>query len=211
MPKTVLYARVSTLEQNLEHQKKQAEAAGFKIDKVISDSGVSGISTKLADRPQGKRLFDLLGKGDTLVVRWVDRLGRDYRDVSDSIRHFMRDGVVIKTVTNGMVFDGGTKDPIQQAVRDALIAFMEATAEAQAITTKEAQRAGIEAAKSDPRSYRGRKPSFTRETYQTVVEMLEQGAGASAISSVTKLSRQAILRIRDDRPAAERAMAVWGF
>ena len=69
MPKTVLYARVSTIEQNLEHQKKQAEAAGFKIDKVISDSGVSGISTKLADRPQGKRLFDLLGRGDTLVVQ----------------------------------------------------------------------------------------------------------------------------------------------
>ncbi|MEW9808814.1 recombinase family protein, partial [Mesorhizobium sp. ZMM04-5] len=140
MPKTVLYARVSTAEQNLDHQKKQAEAAGFKIDKVISDNGVSGISTKLSDRPQGKRLFDLLQKGDTLVVRWVDRLGRDYRDVSDSIRHFMREGVVIKTVINGMVFDGATKDPIQQAVRDALIAFMAATAEAQAIATREAQR-----------------------------------------------------------------------
>lgn len=54
------------------------------------------------------------------------RLGRDYRDVSDSIRHFMRDGA--KTLINCMVFDGATKDPIQQAVRDALIAFMAATA-----------------------------------------------------------------------------------
>ena len=42
----------------------------------------------------------------------------------------MRDGVVIKTVINGMIFDGQTKDPIQQAVRDALIAFMAAMAEA---------------------------------------------------------------------------------
>ena len=131
--KTVLYARVSTAEQNLDHQKQQAEAAGFKIDKVVADNGVSGISTKLADRPQGKRLFDLLSPGDTLVVRWVDRLGRDYRDVSDSIRHFMRDGVIVKTVINGMVFDGATI--IQQAVRDALIAFMAATAEAQAFAT----------------------------------------------------------------------------
>ena len=45
-----------------------------------------------------------------------------------------------------MVFDGATKDPIQQAVRDALIAFMAATAEAQAIATREAQKAGIAAA-----------------------------------------------------------------
>jgi len=211
MAKTVLYARVSTADQNLEHQKKQAEGAGFKIDKVISDNGVSGISTKLSDRPQGRRLFDLLQKGDTLIVRWVDRLGRDYRDVSDSIQHFMREGVIVKTVINGMVFDGATKDPIQQAVRDALIAFMAATAEAQAIATKEAQRAGIAAAKSDPRTYRGRKPSFTRETYETVAKMLDQGAGASAISTVTKLSRQAVLRIREDRAAAERALAIWGM
>jgi DNA invertase Pin-like site-specific DNA recombinase len=211
MPKTILYARVSTAEQNLEHQKKQAEAAGFKIDKVIADNGVSGLSTTLAQRPQGRRLFDLLGKGDTLVVRWVDRLGRDYRDVSDSIRHFMREGVVIKTVINGMVFDGATRDPIQQAVRDALIAFMAATAEAQAIAIKEAQRAGIAAAKSNPRSYRGRKPSFTRDVYNTVVSMLDKGAGASEIAAATKLSRQAILRIRNDRSAAERAMALWNL
>ncbi len=87
-------------------------------------------STKLSERPQVKRLFDILQSGDTLVVRWIDRLGRDYRDVSDTIRHFMREGVVIKTVINAMVFDGATTDPIQQAVRDALIAFMAAMAQA---------------------------------------------------------------------------------
>ena len=39
-----------------------------------------------------------------------------------------------------MVFDGATTDPIQQAVQDALIAFMAAMAQApQAVATKEAQ------------------------------------------------------------------------
>jgi putative DNA-invertase from lambdoid prophage Rac len=107
-------------------------AAGFVIDHVIADHGISGVSTALADRPEGKRLFDMLRRGDTLVVRWVDRLGRNYRDVSDTIREFMRRGVVIKTVMNRIVFDGATTDPMQQAVRDALIAFMAATAQAQA-------------------------------------------------------------------------------
>ena len=130
MGRTILYARVSTSDQTVEHQREQAEKAGFKIDKVITDNGVSGISTKLSERSEGKRLFDILQSGDTLVVRWIDRLGRDYRDVSDTIRHFMREGVVIKTVINAMVFDGATTDPIQQAVRDALIAFMAAMAEA---------------------------------------------------------------------------------
>ena len=109
----------------------------------------------------------MLRAGDALVVRWVDRLGRNYRDVTDTIREFMRRGVVVRTVINGMVFDGSTKDPMQQAVRDALIAFMAATAEAQAEATKEAQRAGIDLAlaNDDGTKYRGRKPTFTWDTF----------------------------------------------
>jgi putative DNA-invertase from lambdoid prophage Rac len=52
--------------------------------------------------------------------------------VVDTIREFMRRGVVIRTVINGLTFDGATTDPMKQAVRDALIAFMAATAQAQA-------------------------------------------------------------------------------
>ncbi len=58
----------------------------------------------------------------------MDRLGRDYQDECDTIRELMRRGVVIRTVINGLEFNGSTKDPMQQAVRDALIAFMTATA-----------------------------------------------------------------------------------
>src|SRR5215218_954613 len=76
---TILYARVSSADQTMAHQRKQAEAAGFKIDRVIADEGVSGVSTRLAERPQSRRLFDMLRAGDTLVVRWVDRLGRNYQ------------------------------------------------------------------------------------------------------------------------------------
>jgi hypothetical protein len=44
-------------------------------------------------------------------------------------RHFMRRGVVIRSVINNFTFDGATKDAMQQAVRDALIAFMAAAAQ----------------------------------------------------------------------------------
>lgn len=209
MPITIFYARVSTSDQNIAHQKQQAEEAGFTIDEVIADDGVSGVATELKDRPEGKRLFDMLRHGDTLVVRWVDRLGRNYQDVTDTIRHFMRQGVVIKTVINKMVFDGSTKDPMQEAVRDALIAFMAATAQAQAEAIKEAQRAGIEAARLDGTKYRGKKPSFDRKTFNLVRDMLGKGAGASEISRATGLSRQTVLRIRNDPLACEKALVRW--
>lgn len=211
MSKTVLYARVSTIDQTLDHQKTQAEQAGFVIDEVIADHGVSGVSTKLKDRPEGKRLFDKLRHGDTLVVRWVDRLGRNYEDVTKTIRDFMQLGVIVKTVINGMVFDGATSDPMQKAVRDALIAFMAATAQAQAEATKAAQRAGIEAKKGDPKSYPGKKPSYDRKTFRQVVDMLAIGNGTSEISKATGLKRQTVLRIRDNRAGAEAALTRWGM
>jgi predicted site-specific integrase-resolvase len=58
--KTVLYCRVSTADQTLEHQRSQAEAAGYRFDEVVVDHGVSGVRTALRDRPEGRRLFDML-------------------------------------------------------------------------------------------------------------------------------------------------------
>ncbi|AUW40590.1 recombinase family protein [Rhizobium leguminosarum] len=211
MSKTVLYARVSTIDQTLDHQRTQAEKAGFVIDEVIADHGVSGVTTRLVDRPEGKRLYDRLRRGDVLVVRWVDRLGRNYEDVTDAIRHFMRQGVIVKTVINGMTFDGATADPIQQAVRDALIAFMAATAQAQAEATKAAQRAGIDAKKGDADLYRGKKPSYDRKAFSQVVDMLAIGNGASEISKATGLTRQTVLRIKSNPAASEAALAKWGL
>jgi putative DNA-invertase from lambdoid prophage Rac len=128
-PYSRIQRRVSTGEQTIEHQRTQAEKVGFKLDKVIWDEGVSGVSTKLAERPEGRRLFDLLRSGDT-VVRWIDRLGRNYQDICETIREFMQRGVVVRTVINDITFDGATQEPMQCAVRDALIAFMAATAQA---------------------------------------------------------------------------------
>jgi putative DNA-invertase from lambdoid prophage Rac len=175
----------------------------------VFDNGTSGVSTRLVERAEGRRLFDKLRTGDVLVVRWVDRLGRNYDDVCETIREFMRRGVVIRTVINNMTFDGATQDPVQKAVRDALIAFMAATAQAQAEATKAAQRAGIEHAKAKGDGYRGRKPSYTREQMAVVQNMLDQNANIVEIAKAAGLSRQTIYRIKDDPAAAEAALAIW--
>lgn len=206
---TVLYARVSTTEQTIAHQRTQAEKAlRLHFDHVISDDGVSGVSVKLKDRPQGHRLFDILRAGDTLVVRWVDRLGRNYYDVTESIRELIQRGVIIKTVINGMVFDGSTTDPVQMAIRDSLIAFMAATAQAQTEATKEAQKAGIEHAKING-MFKGRKPSYSREQLQAALEMLATSESIQAIAQTTGLSRATLYRIKDAPDKASSALDAW--
>jgi putative DNA-invertase from lambdoid prophage Rac len=209
--RTVLYCRVSTADQTLDHQRTQAETAGFQFDEVVADHGIPGVRTALCDRPEGRRLFDMLRAGDTLVVRWVDRLGRNYADVTDTIREFIRRGVVIRTVINGLTFDGATNDPMQQAVRDSLIAFMAAAAQAQAEVIKEAQKAGIAHARENDNGtkYRGRKPTFTREQFVLVGELLSQGISVSAIAKTTGLKRQSIYRIQSDPERQRSALRGW--
>lgn len=207
---TILYARVSTTEQTIAHQQAQAESMGYRLDEVVCDDGVSGVTTKLRERIGGRRLFDLLRAGDTLVVRWVDRIGRDYEDVSDNVREFMRRGVVVKTLIGGMVFDGAATDPMQKAIRDTLIAFMAANAQAQAQATKEAQKAGIAYAKANgDRKYLGRKPSYTESQVSEVIKLLTDGLGASDIAKSVGLSRQAVYRIKDAPDEAFSAVAAW--
>lgn len=206
---TIFYARVSTAEQTIDHQRTQAEAMGYVFDEVVTDDGVSGLTTMLRDRAGGRRLFDLLRAGDTLVVRWVDRLGRSYQDVSDNIREFMRRGVVVRTIINGMTFDGATKDPMQQAVRDALIGFMAALSQAQAEATKEAQKAGIAHAKANPRNYLGRKPSYSEDQVGEVVRLAIEGRNASSIAKELGLSRQTINRIQKNPDEAIASIMAW--
>ena len=206
--KTILYARVSTTEQTLEHQIEQARKAGFEIDDVIEDHGVSGVNTLMKDRPGGRRLFDLLRTNDVLVVRWVDRLGRNYRDVTETIREFMDRGVVIRTVINNMTFDGAAQDAMSKAVRDALIGFMAATAEAQAETLKEAQKAGIEHAKGQGK-FRGRKPQFNRQQYTMIVSLLSKDVPMTTIAKEAGVSRQTVYRIKDDMAGAEAMLERW--
>jgi putative DNA-invertase from lambdoid prophage Rac len=206
-----LYCRVGPSERTLEDQITQARASGFEIaaENVIVDHAVSDVSTMLHDRPQGRRLFDLLRPGDLLVVRWVDRLGRNYEDATDTIRNFIQKGVIVRTVINGLKFDGATQNPMEKAVRDAMIEFMAGMAEAQEEGRKEAVRAGIEYAKQNELNYLGRQPSFTREQIDKVLELDALSKSVARIAQATKLSRQTVYRIKANPGWGIQLIASW--
>jgi putative DNA-invertase from lambdoid prophage Rac len=90
---------------------------------------------------------------------------------------------------------GVRKRPVQagQAQR-SLIAFMAATAQAQAEATKEAQRAGIAHAKANgvARAYRGRKPSYSRKQFENAQAMLGKSASVGEVAKSLGLTRQTI-------------------
>ncbi|MCP5005597.1 MAG: recombinase family protein [Planctomycetes bacterium] len=86
------YARVSTLEQNTDMQKKALKKAG--CEKVLVDK----VSGTVAKRPGLEKAKELLRKGDTLVVWRLDRLGRSLRDLIEWVRYLEEQGVGLKSL-----------------------------------------------------------------------------------------------------------------
>ena len=81
------YIRVSTKEQNEERQVIALENFGISKENTYIDKQ----SGKDFDRPQYKRIMRRIKSGDTLVVKSIDRLGRNYDDILEQWRYITKE------------------------------------------------------------------------------------------------------------------------
>ena len=88
MCKVYLYSRVSTDQQTLAQQERTVyewlNAHHMKVDRIVSDEGVSG-GVSYADRKLGKELLPMTVEGDMIIVSEISRLGRSMFDLSKLI------------------------------------------------------------------------------------------------------------------------------
>lgn len=101
------YARVSTIDQNLDLQQDALEKAG--CEKIFVDK----VSGTVKDRPGLQEAKAFLRKGDTLVIWRLDRLGRSLRDLIDWVNHLdeigaglhsLQESIDTSTSTGKLVF-----------------------------------------------------------------------------------------------------------
>lgn len=142
------YVRVSTKEQNVDSQ--LSDISKLYPDAEITTEKVSG-TVPAKERAGLSVLLGKLRKGDTLVVWWVDRLGRDYRDAESTIRELLDRGVCIKTINQGLTFSYSSKnDDMQNMVTDIQITMLTAMAAAERKNRLASAEAGRQALKANP-------------------------------------------------------------
>lgn len=81
------YARVSTRDQSLDRQMDALSAFGVSSERVFADKA----SGRDFDRPEYRRMLDALSPGDTVVVKSIDRFGRNYDEIIEEWRRITRD------------------------------------------------------------------------------------------------------------------------
>lgn len=90
------YARVSTLEQNLELQLNALKESG--CEKLCQDQ----LSGTRAERPGLQLALEVLRKGDTLVVWKLDRLGRTVKGLIDLVNDLHQKQIHFKSITDNV-------------------------------------------------------------------------------------------------------------
>ncbi len=81
------YVRVSSRDQNPERQLKVMKEQGVKSRQIYVDY----ISGKNFDRPAYKLLIRKLKTGDLLIIKSIDRLGRNYDEILKQWRYLTKD------------------------------------------------------------------------------------------------------------------------
>ncbi|ARD42475.1 recombinase family protein [Actinomyces gaoshouyii] len=129
------YARVSTIDQNLDRQ----IAALGDVDRLFTDEA-SGSSR---DRPGLAAALAYVRAGDELVVTSMDRLARSVRDLADLVDELTGRGVAVTFLREAQTYGAGQADPMSRL----LLGVLGAVAEFERAIIRERQAEGIAAAK----------------------------------------------------------------
>ncbi|WP_320195585.1 recombinase family protein [Agrobacterium rosae] len=172
------YARVSTIDQDLQGQLDRLQREGCEI---IRSEKVSGGTRE--GRTELATVIEFLREGDELLVTRLDRLGRDTRDVLNIVHECQERGAFV-TILDPHVSTRGDLGQIILTVL-GMVAQMERR------FIKERQREGIAKAKNFG-VYRGGKRRIDR---QHILSLHAAGHRPAAIARLAECSRMQVYRI----------------
>ncbi len=160
------YMRVSSLDQNIERQKKELLRWGI-IEKNLFCDKLSG---KDFNRPQYQKLKRKLKEGDVLVVKSIDRLGRNYDDIQAEWREIVKNKKADIVILDMPILDTRTnKDLIGTLISDIVLQLLSYVAQAERENIRQRQAEGIALAKAQGK-HLGRFPTPIPEEFYPVYE-----------------------------------------
>ena len=180
------YARVSTSQQSLDIQIRALKDAGVKANRIFTDKA----SGSLVDRPGLDLLRMKVEEGDAILVKKLDRLGRDTADMIQLIKEFDAQGVAIRFIDDGISTDGD--------MGKMVVTILSAVAQAERSRILERTNEGRQEAKLKGIRF-GRRRTIDRNS---VLALHHGGTGATAIARQLGIARSRVYKILEDEKVA---------
>jgi len=140
------YIRVSDKTQNLDRQVQSMQDYGISERDIFADKQ----SGKDTNRPQYQALKQVLRRGDTVVIKSIDRLGRNYDDIKNEWNDIVNNIGADIEVIDMPVLNTTNKDNalMGKVVTDVILTLLGYVAEQERTFIRQRQREGIDIAKA---------------------------------------------------------------
>ncbi len=193
----VLYTRISTVDQKTDRQRINES----EYDQVIEDR-CSG-SIEFFSRPHASLIKSLIDTGELteLYVWQIDRLGRNLRDIINTIHYFTQHSIPVHFVSQGLSsMVDGKENPISKMV----ISILGVVAEMELVQIRERQMQGIIEAKKIKGKYNGRKPGssedmlkfLSKPKHKKALEYLKKGYSGYEVAKLSDLNKNTVYKIK---------------
>lgn len=160
------YVRVSSRDQNEDRQLIAMKEMGVEESNIFVDKQ----SGKDFNRPLYKRLMRKLKADDTLYIKSIDRLGRNYKEIQDQWKVITKDkGVDLVVIDMPLLDTRREKSLLGTFISDLVLTLLSYVAENERINIKQRQAEGIAAAKARGVRF-GRPPKPMPENFYEVYQ-----------------------------------------
>ena len=165
------YVRVSTREQNEQRQVIAMKEYGVEEARIYTDKQ----SGKDFARKNYKRLLRKLKSGDTLVIKSIDRLGRNYEEILEQWRYITKEKQAAIVVLDMPLLDTRqTRDLTGTLIADLVLQLLSYVAQTERESIRQRQAEGIAAAKARGVRF-GRVPKPLPDNFRAVCRRWESG------------------------------------
>ena len=148
------YVRVSTKEQNEQRQMIALREFGLKDEQIFMDKQ----SGKDFERKSYKRMIRKIKSGDTIVIKSIDRLGRNYDEILEQWRIITKEKQVAVVVLDMPLLDTRqNRDLTGTLIADIVLQLLSYVAQTEREFIRQRQAEGIAAAKEQGVKF-GRRP-----------------------------------------------------
>ena len=198
MSKSILYTRVSTLDQRTDRQRVTENDFSLVVEDYCSGS------IPIFERPEGSKLKKMIDRNlvSSISVWQIDRCGRDLRDIINFIHYTTERRIPITFLSQGLTTLD--KDGKENPIAKMIIAILGVVSEMTRTQILENQRQGIALAKLDPNKYMGRKSGsvedpvkfLSKKQNRQALDLLKNGYKNIEVAKIVGLHPNTITKIK---------------